>query len=191
MEEDRYVAEVGTNVVVSSSVKIPNNLKVRKKLDLWPIKLSAGLDYNFEKEEVTWVASCKDQILGGRVTLDLNHKTVNYSKDFDLSGGPSFRLQVQCPYNRLPSGQLPKPTVGINFTSGRGNRRVTSVGANSFDVRTKVPISRMLRAEVCGNVKLPMLRPQYTVGSSSIESVFDVEGRFEIHVAEVNALLYV
>ena len=59
MEEDRYVAEVGTNVVVSSSVKIPNNLKVRKKLDLWPIKLSAGLDYNFEKEEVTWVASCK------------------------------------------------------------------------------------------------------------------------------------
>jgi len=68
---------------------------------------------------------------------------------------------------------------------------VTSVGANSFDVRTKVPISRMLQAEVCGNVKLPMLRPQYTVGSSSIESVFDVEGRFEIHVAEVNALLYV
>ena len=143
-----------------------------------------------DSEEIERERERQEQMRGLTLRFCLRPRR-HSSKDFDLSGGPSFRLQVQCPYNRLPSGQLPKPTVGINFTSGRGNRRVTSVGANSFDVRTKVPISRMLRAEVCGNVKLPMLRPQYTVGSSSIESVFDVEGRFEIHVAEVNALLYV
>ena len=56
---DRYVAHVGENVQFSSSIKIPNNLKVRKKVEVWPVKLSAGLDYNFEREEVSWVASCK------------------------------------------------------------------------------------------------------------------------------------
>ena len=56
---DRYIADVGSNVRLSSSVKIPNSVKVRKKVHLWPVKLSAGLDYNFEKNEVTWVASCK------------------------------------------------------------------------------------------------------------------------------------
>jgi len=108
-----------------------------------------------------------------------------------VTGGPSFCVQVQCPYTRTETGGFHKPTVGINFLSGRGNRRVMSVGPNSFDWRTKVPISRRFRAEVCGNVKLPMLRPQYTLGSGDATSVFDVEGRFEVHVAEVNALVYV
>ena len=86
MEEDRYVAEVGTNVVVSSSVKIPNNLKVRKKLDLWPIKLSAGLDYNFEKEEVTWVASCKVRRERERGIGDLRADPVPRSENLRSAG---------------------------------------------------------------------------------------------------------
>ena len=81
------------------------------------------------------------------------------------------------------------PTFGINFLSGNGSRRVMSVGSNSFDLRTKIPISRRVRAEVCGNVKLPMLAPQYSVASNTLS--LSEDGMFEIHVAEVNAILYV
>ena len=129
--------------------------------------------------------------MGGRFTLDLNRKCVNYRKKFRFPEGPSFCVQVQCPYKRNSRGELPRPVLGINFLSGGGNRRITSVGSNSFDMRTKIPISRRLQAEVCGNVKLPMLRPQYTIGTSDVTSVFDCEGKFEVHVAEVNAILYV
>jgi len=103
-----------------------------------------------------------------------------------VENGPSFCMQVRCPY----TGGKFAPTVGINLVSGRGKRRIMSVGSNSFDVRTKLPISRRLRAEVCGNVKLPTLRPQYTLGSGDALTAFDCEGKFELHLAEVNAIIY-
>ena len=66
------------------------------------------------------------------------------------------------------------------------------MGSNSFDIRTKIPLSRHVRAEVCGNVTLPMVTPQYTVGASTIDLPWqDSAGAFELHVAEVNAIIYV
>ena len=84
------------------------------------------------------------------------------------------------------------PTIGVNFISGNSRRsNITSVGSNSFDVRTKVPLSRNIRAEVCGNVRLPMLTPQYTVGANTIDLPWHEEvGNFELHLAEVNAIVY-
>ena len=56
-----YVADLAPNVQFSSSVTVPTLIKVRKKVEIpgLPLKLSAGLDYNFEKEDVNWVASLK------------------------------------------------------------------------------------------------------------------------------------
>ncbi len=76
--------------------------------------------------------------------------------------------------------------------SGSGKRSVMSVGTNSFDLRRKVPISRRLRAEVCANVKLPTFAPQYTAGGTDQPiTLCEGDGMFEVHVAEVNALIYV
>ena len=58
-EEDRLKYQVAPNVQLSSTLKIPNNIKVRKKVEIWPLKLSAGLDYNFARDRVRWVATCK------------------------------------------------------------------------------------------------------------------------------------
>ena len=59
--ENIFAREIAPNVHVSSTARIPNKIKLRKKLKLWPIKISAGLDYSVfaARDKLKWVASCK------------------------------------------------------------------------------------------------------------------------------------
>ena len=56
---DVFTTKLTPNLQFSSTVKIPNSIKVRKKVEVWPVKFSAGLDYNFGRDKLRWVASCK------------------------------------------------------------------------------------------------------------------------------------
>ena len=56
---DVFTTKLTPNLQFSSTVKIPNSIKVRKKVEVWPVKFSAGLDYNFARDKLRWVASCK------------------------------------------------------------------------------------------------------------------------------------
>jgi len=173
----------------TNSVRVPNKLKIRKKLVVWPLKFSAGVDYHFAKDELKWVCTCKEKIFGGRIALDASTKSINYRKTFQMSNGPSLCLHAQCPY--IDTGDNPTgPSFGFSFSTSSGNHEATAVAPCSFDLRTKIPISRRVRSEVCANVGIPMLQPQYSAGGNGSEIAFH-DGSFSLHLAEINAIVYV
>ena len=75
------------HVKFTSSAKLPNKVKVRKKFVLWPLKLKAGFDYDTRKDEFNFVGSCKETILGGRFGLDTGNREVTHRRLFKLGGG--------------------------------------------------------------------------------------------------------
>ena len=180
------------HVKFTSSAKLPNKVKVRKKFVLWPLKLKAGFDYDTRKDEFNFVGSCKETILGGRFGLDTGNREVTYRRLFKLGGGNALCLQASCPYEEV-EGRKRTPYMGVAFHSdsfqsyGSVQRNTTENG--SIDIRAKVPISKRIRAEICGNVKVPMIVPQYSASTRGSQIALH-DDDFAVHIAEVNGILY-
>lgn len=75
----------------SSYSFVPDNIKVKKivRVRPLPLELGASLNYNLEHRALTYKLACKETVLGGKVTLDVKERAVEYRKRFSL---PIVRL---------------------------------------------------------------------------------------------------
>ena len=64
----------------SSSSLVPDNIKVKKSIQLTPLPLTLGctLAWNLETKTFKYKTSCKDNILRGKVTLDMGTQSLHY-----------------------------------------------------------------------------------------------------------------
>ncbi|CAG9462536.1 unnamed protein product [Pedinophyceae sp. YPF-701] len=147
-------------VKFTSSFRFPDSIKLRKRLRIWPIRASLGVDLDLRAQDVRFHLTVKDQVLGGRLTLDRVTQTVEYYKGFTI---PQSAMEVhvhgRCSY--LPAFDQGAPlrpslTVGLDFADG-----IFTMVRNSFDVRKKINLTQNVQLEACGNVRLPLPVAQY------------------------------
>ncbi|KAK3269404.1 hypothetical protein CYMTET_22160 [Cymbomonas tetramitiformis] len=163
--------------------QIPGKVKVRKKIDLWPLHFKLGADYDVERKVWRGIFSCKDKLLGGKVCLDFSKRSLDYRKSISVGTNTALSLRAGCRYTegrvwRSSFGIVIEPTEGVEAVALR----------NSFDIRTKFPIAPALRAEVCSSASIPLPAAEFSSEASGFQLCLG-EGGFHFHVAQVNAIV--
>ena len=138
----------------------------------------------------------QDEILGGEVSCDLSRKELGYMKTLGLAGGAQLELTARCDYRPLLRGQAPSPFIGVAMQSsadtGPGNlhsRLAQDSSGHILDLETQIPITRSLKLEACGTARIPLPAAQYS--SSSGDVALELQEPFHLHLAELNAVVYV
>ena len=91
---------------------------------MWPLKFRLGAEYDVQANDVTATAECRDAFLGGEVTLDVLHRSVEYSKRFDLGGVSQIALRGRCDLGDLGGGSRGgKSSSGLSPSRGASTPR--------------------------------------------------------------------
>jgi len=163
--------------------KVPSKVKLRKKINLWPLRLTLGADYDVQKKEWEGVCSCKDKLLGGRLSINIPQKHFDYRKSISVGGTSVLSFRSACTYTEAG---MWRTSIGVVMEPVHGTEAVAAL--NSFDIRTKVPLAPALRAEIRGSVTLPLPAAEYAADSEGL-SISLGQGGFLLHVAQVNAII--
>ena len=138
----------------------------------------------------------QDEILGGEVSCDLSRKELGYVKTLGLAGGAQLELTARCDYRPLLQGQAPSPFIGVAMQSstdtGPGNlhsRLAQDSSGHILDLETQIPITRSLKLEACGTARIPLPAAQYSSASGDV--ALELQEPFHLHLAELNAVMYV
>mmetsp|Transcript_31220 Transcript_31220/g.52439 ORF Transcript_31220/g.52439 Transcript_31220/m.52439 type:complete len:239 (+) Transcript_31220:550-1266(+) len=172
--------------------QVPNKVKLRKKIDVWPLRFTVGADYDMERKEWEGVCSCKDKVLGGRLTLNVQRKHLDYRKSISLGGSSVLSLRAGLDYTDVcPPFEAGQWRTSLSVVMEPIHDRHTQAVAalNSFDIRTKIPIAPALRAEICGSISIPQPAAEYTHSTEGLQIAFG-QGGFHCHVAQVNAVIH-
>lgn len=169
-----------------------DNLKIRKEVHVFPIKVTLKADYNTETRDFSYGCTAKDVIFGGRISLNVPDQSIEYRKRVHMPNGTQLVFAGSCAW-QSPTRRL-HPSFGVALEFGGEtttpllpNSTANAVWAgNHFDVRHRFTIARGLGAEVCGGVSLPVPTARYTHSSGTLSLG---EGAFHLHVQEVNAVL--
>ena len=202
----------------TSENQFPHKVKVRKTLDVWPLTFKAGAEYDRVRNELNATAECRDAFLGGEFTVDVLHKAVEYSKTFDLGGVSRVSLRGRCdvgvlgaPFGAFARRKKKKKSDrlvddrargdgGLNASFGftvepsvresRNGVRTELVGTTAgYDVSTKVPVSDLISAEICGHLSLPVPRAEFVAHSGGGGRLSVGRGSIQAHVAQINAVV--
>lgn len=173
-------------------------MKVRKTLEAWPLRLRLGAEYDLRANEVTATAECRDTILGGEFTLDVLHRAVEYRKQFDLGGVSQVALKGRCDLSNLgASGADRRDRLDVSFgfviepkvTEVSGVSAHFSSTTRGYDVITEIPLSKLVSAEVCGHLTLPVPRAEFSANSGGGGRLTVGRGNVKAHVAQINAVI--
>ena len=130
------------------------------------------------------------------MSCDLTRKELGYSKTLGLSGGTQLEITARCDYRPLMRGNAPSPFIGVAMQSstdtGPGNLRSRLAQDSSghiLDLETLIPITRFLNLEACGTARIPLPVAQYSAATGDM--ALELQEPFHLHLAELNAILYV
>ena len=130
------------------------------------------------------------------MSCDLTRKELGYSKTLGLSGGAQVELTARCDYRPLLRGQAPAPFLGVAMQSstdtGPGNvrsRLLQDSSGHILDLETQIPVTRSLKLEACGTARIPLPVAQYSAATGDM--ALELQEPFHLHLAEINAVLYV
>jgi hypothetical protein len=171
-------------ILLSSNSAFPrtlDKLKIRRRLHLFPIRMTLKADYETKDRTFTYGCSVKDSVLKGRFS-------VGYRKQFKLPNGSKIALVGSATY--VDGGRI-KPDFGVQFKFGADVPRVAGHTdavwhGNSVGIRQKVDVIKGLGLEVCGAMSFPQPTARYTYDGGSLVVG---EGAFQLHVQEVNGIL--
>jgi len=169
------------------------NIKVRKRVSLWPLTLTARADYSRHLRAFQYGLSCRDTLTGGRMSADLATQRLQYEKLLQLGNGAALALTATCSAPGLctwgHAGPI-APMIGIQWFFGRG---AAALGRdNKIDIRRRIPVVKALSVEACGSVEIPVPSAQYAVHDSSSELMFgsaDPDSKFHAHLDQLNLVL--
>merc|ERR1712224_961280 len=88
-----------------------------------------------------------------------------------------------------------EPEAAINSLRGSMRANVVTPAAGSqprFDVRCKIPflpLTRRVKAEICGNCQLPMPAAEFGFGSNRSQLAVG-KGELHLHLAQMNLICY-
>lgn len=134
----------------------------------------------------------QDIILGGRITVNVPERKVEYRKAFRLPGQNGIlAVYGNCGYRdrRLD------PNVAVQLEFGADSGYDSSLPdshtdavwlGNTWGVRQQVSLGKGIGFEVCGGITMPTPSASYSYGSGMLAIG---EGAIRLHVAEVNAVL--
>ena len=216
-------------------------------VDLWPLRIKLGGVYDLKDQNFNATAECHDAVLGGEVSFDVLHKSVEYSKLFDLGEGVMARTHRHCemhgplflllrmtgmfyastlfsvsltvckhttPTLSLRAGGVSQLALRGRCDMGEGRDRWdasfgfviepkvstsrTGVSThvanttNGFDIMAEVPLSKVVSAEVCGHLTLPLPTAEFmahTRGGGGGRLTVGRHGNVTAHVAQINAVV--
>lgn len=174
---------------------------------MWPLKFRLGAEYDVQANDVTATAECRDAFLGGEVTLDVLHRSVEYSKRFDLGGVSQIALRGRCDLGDLGGGSRGgKSSSGLSSLARRfdasfgfviepkaaevrGIGTTVSSTTKGYDVVAEIPLSKLLSAEVCGHVSVPLPTAEFTAHTAGGGRLALGRGNVTAHVAQINAVV--
>ncbi|KAK9822851.1 hypothetical protein WJX81_003965 [Elliptochloris bilobata] len=149
---------------------------------------TGGNDYCRVSRTFEYGCSCKEQLLGGRIRMDVPGREIEYQKHLCLGPGHGIGLSARCSVAGALAGRFDelRPVLGLQYEMGSG---AAMWAGDQFDLRQKLRLTRNLALEVCGAAQLPVPSARYSMGADRTEvSVGD--GAFHLHVAQINAILH-
>ncbi len=178
-------------ILLSTNSTFPKSLdklKIRRRISLFPLRLTLKADWEVATRNFVYGCSVKDSILGGRFTVNVGDRQVGYRKHFTLPNGSKLALVGSAKY--MEDGSV-KPDFGMQYkfggdlTSRAGHTDAMLIG-NSVGIRQKINVVKGLGLEVNGAMRFPQPTATYTYDAGSLSVG---EGAFELHVQEVNGIL--
>jgi len=175
------------------SAKPPDNIKLRKALVVYPLKVRLGVDFNVRTKQLSYHAMCKETILGGTIGLNTDCQEIVYRKEIPLAApglSTTFSLaaEARASYQPLLDRQARdfRPRLMLGIHSGSNN---FSMVRNSFDVRQKVRVTDHFQAEVCANLAIPLPDSEFRWEATGDASALSVgRGDVHLHVSQLNAI---
>ena len=189
-----------SRVFSSPPQQLPHKVKARKEIAAWPLKVKLGAEYDLIAKKFSGHADCHDSLLGGELSFDVLHSNVEYTKRFDLGDVSSIGIRARCDLSNLGSGSRrtsDRWDASFGFTiepkQSRGplgaNTRVSNTRGSGYDVVTEVPVSKLVSAEVCGHLTLPLPRAEFHAHTGGGGRLTVGEGGLGMHVAQINAVI--
>lgn len=125
----------------------------------WPLRLKVGGEYDLKEQDFKATAECHDAVLGGEFSFDVMHSSVEYAKRFDLGGVSQLALKGRC--NLGDGRERWDASFGfvIEPKASAGPLGVSTHVSNTtkgYDVVTEIPVSKLVSAELCGHLSLPL-----------------------------------
>jgi hypothetical protein len=177
-------------------------VKARKEIAAWPLKVKLGAEYDLIAKKFSGHADCHDSLLGGELSFDVLHSNVEYTKRFDLGDVSSIGIRARCDLSNLGSHsgsrtRMDRWDASFGFTieprQSRGplgaNTRVSNTRGSGYDVVTEVLVSKLVSAEVCGHLTLPLPRAEFHAHTGGGGRLTVGEGGLGMHVAQINAVI--
>lgn len=146
--------------------QLPTKLKVKKRINFWPLELCGTGIWKVHEGGLDWKLSCKDTYLRGKLSWRRDLQVLEYRK----------RLPLPIPYvGRLLGGvvgtvqwSLANPTlrphVGIGLELGKGT---VLTGGMAFDFKQKFGLTEGAALEARGSVGLT-LPPSLSIGTGGL-----------------------
>ncbi|KAK9832170.1 hypothetical protein WJX74_001382 [Apatococcus lobatus] len=137
----------------------PDHVKVRKYVNFWPLRFVAGASFDRRNRYFTYGASCRDSLIGGKLSLNIPASQIEYRRKISLPFADAL-VNVACSYAGLWNRSIPfKPMLGVQWQLANGQ---AMVGQNSLSLRQRIPIYYRLHADVVATARIPM--PQMGIG---------------------------
>lgn len=175
----------------SCSSQVFDVIKIRKEINVLPVKVVFGMDWDRRTQERSMVLNVRDRILDGEVQVEPHPHwgpLAIYRKHVSAPGIGRVDVRAGLALKGF-KGEPWRPFFGVAYNLGGSND--TRLTADGIDFKQRVPLAKRLRLEVCGNVQLPLPAAQYQAGPEGSSTIDLGEGPLALHIAELNPIIYV
>lgn len=182
----RFVVLQQPEVAISWAADFPDTVKLRKGVNVFPFQFALEATYHKQTNDFSYGCSCQDKLLGGAIRMDVPSKHLHYRKRLALGNGASMALTGRCSYKGFLQGtDHMKPSFSIRYELGQGS---ASLGQDVVGLRQRLPVSRHLGVEFCGNVRLPLTTAEYSIEEGHNNFALG-DGPLQLHVEQTNLIL--
>ena len=173
----------------------PDKLKLRRRVDAWPLRFVLKADYDTHTKEFSYGCSATDQLFGGRFSLNMPEQRIQYKKRFSMPNGAFLCIIGSCGIPSNDPMRSLEPDIGVLLEFGSDsssmNEYDTSPSAvwvgNSFDIKKRLTLYKGIGVEVCGNAALPQPTAHFSPNNEA--SLHFCQGAFRVHIAELNVVV--
>lgn len=179
----RFQLNDSPHVMFSCSSGFPHKIKFRKRVNMWPLRFVAQMDYDRTNRSFQYGGTCRDALLGGGLHLDLAGRAIEYRKEINAGPLSNLVLNGRCRYLGMVGGQPRlQPTFSIHVEMGRGAATWTG---NSVAFKQEVPVAKHVRFEVCGTLQFPLPSVSYSPHHGNQQLSLG-DGTYELSIDQLN-----
>ncbi|GAB4813282.1 hypothetical protein N2152v2_000328 [Parachlorella kessleri] len=158
-------------LTVAREAIIPGRIGIRKDWKpLGLLRFTGKADVELRTGAITYGFSCKDNIIGGRFSVNVPDRLLEYRKKLRLPNGASIALSGGCQYVEAGGPQLRdrfKPMLAVQVQLGDMGAGNAVWSGDGFDLKNRISTPLLdypkLEFEVYSSVKVPLLTARYSI----------------------------